>query len=141
MALRTTPQEYAEKWARRTSAAVPDYQKGVQRVSVAPGVAAVAKQEKLIANFAEAVSSGKWARNTQAVSLQDWKTAASEKGGQRLASGVQAAAPGLAQKAARFLADTEQVMDRVNAMPDVTLEDRIAKSAAYQRQRHDIAQS
>ena len=37
---KVTPQEFAEKWARRTQGATQDYIRGIDRVTEAPGVKA-----------------------------------------------------------------------------------------------------
>ena len=69
-----TPEEFAEKHARRLKAAVEDIRAGVERVTESPTAKAAAKQDKMIARLQEAVSSGKWAARLKAVPLEDWKS-------------------------------------------------------------------
>lgn len=130
---KVTAQEFAEKWARRTSGATADYTRGIQRVSVAPGQLAAAKEDKLVAGFNEAIQSGKWRERVAGVSLQEWKTKATEKGAGRIASGVAGASQDMARFGQELLAFEDQVQGEINAMPDLTLEDRIQRSVAWQR--------
>jgi hypothetical protein len=136
---RLTPEEYAQKWATRTAAATPEYQAGIQRVTQAPGQAAAAKEQKYQAGVQAAVTSGKWRRNVGAVSLQSWQESAMNKGAQRLASGAQAAQSKMAAAGARILPMIDAVKSEVDRMPDNTVEDRISKSAAFQRGLHKRA--
>ncbi len=130
---KVTPQEYAEKWARRTSAATEDYKKGVSRVTIAPGIQAAEKQEKLVQNFNQSVTDGTWARRVAGVSLQEWKEKAGNKGAGRIASGVQGAQAGQVRFATELLSAVDSAKATVDVMPDLTLEDRIQKSIAWQR--------
>ncbi|GAJ10427.1 unnamed protein product, partial [marine sediment metagenome] len=59
--VRVTPEQFVEKHARRTTAAIPDYVDGVNRVATAPGTEAAKKQAKMKANLLKAIDSGKWA--------------------------------------------------------------------------------
>jgi hypothetical protein len=133
---RLTPEEYAAKWAQRTSAATADYSAGIQRVQTAPGQQAAAKEQKYQAGVQAAVTSGKWRRNVAGVSLQQWQEAAMNKGAQRLATGAQAAQSKMAAAGARILPMIDQVAAEVARLPDTTVEDRINKSAAFQRGLH-----
>lgn len=138
---RVTPQEYAEKWGRRTSAATADYTKGVNRVTEAPGIKAASKVDKLMNNFIESITSGKWARAVAGVTLQEWKDAATQKGAGRIAAGVAGAQPKMAAFAQQLLSHIDSVKAEVDAMPDTTLDERIAKSAQFQRRMADFVRS
>lgn len=133
MALKVNAQQYAEKWARRLSQSTEDIRTGVERVTEAPGIAAARKEDKMLAGITEAVRSGKWARAVAGVSLEEWRTATLDKGIGRISQGVQSAIPKQVEMATRLLSAIETVKNRVDSMPDITLEDRIAKSAAFQR--------
>lgn len=89
MAIRLTPQESTQKWMNRTTAAVPEYVQGVNRVSTAPGEQAAAQADAYIAGVQAALN--KWKRNVASVSLADWKDRAANIGGPRIAAGVNAA--------------------------------------------------
>lgn len=133
---RLTAEEYAQKWATRMAAATSDYTAGIQRVTQAPGAAAAAKEQKYQAGVQAAVTSGKWRRKVGAVSLQDWQNAAVNKGASRLASGAQNAQSKMAAAGARILPIIDAARQAVSGMPDNTVEERINKSAAFQRELH-----
>src|SRR3989304_6264547 len=82
-----TAEEYAAKHATRLKASTEDIRRGIERVTVAPGALAVRQQDKLVQRFGESVSSGRWARATAAVPLQEWQSQAAGKGGGRVAAG------------------------------------------------------
>lgn len=132
--VRVTPTEFAEKHARRTIAAIPDYEAGVNRVTVAPGTQAAAKQKKMKANLVKAIDSGKWARRVAAVSLEDWKAAASVKGSGRIASGIEGANGKVLAFAEQVLPVLTRIKAEIDTMPDLTLEDGIARMTKQVRE-------
>lgn len=136
-----TAQEFAEKWQRRLSAAAPDIQKGINRVDVSPTEKAAAKQDKMLANVTAAVQSGKWANGLRRVSISDWKNAAINKGIPRLTQGVQGAAPKVSSFASQLLPFQDSLQGQVKAMPDLTLEDSIARMNAWVRGMSKFKQS
>ncbi len=125
-------QDVARKWSERTKNAGAAYKAGIEAVTESPMEKAAAKVDKYRAGVLDAVDSGKYQRNLRAVSVADWKASA-EKGSRRLADGVSAAQPKMADFLTSFLPYAESVASRVNAMPDNTLEERIAKSAENAR--------
>lgn len=122
------PRTGADKWARRTKAATADVAAGVDRVTEAPTQAALAKIDKMLAKFEEAVRSGKIERGLARVTLEDWKAAMKDIGVGRIASGVdnkgQAKMEAFAEE---FYPFVERVQEEINRMPDTTLEDGIAR--------------
>jgi len=130
---KVTAEQFVEKHNRRTKAALPDMRVGVERVTTAPGVAAAAKADKMEANLLEALHSGKWARRVAAVSVEDWKKAMVDKGVNRVAAGIDAAAPKVHQFAEQLLSHQSGLMSTVEAMPDLTLEDSIGRMTAWVR--------
>lgn len=131
---RLTPDEYAAKHAQRLKAATEDIRRGIARTSQAPGEAAVKQQDKLTTNFQQAVSSGRWAAATRAVSLQDWQQAATEKGIGRIAAGIDAAQARQVQMAGRLLAAVDSAAGKARALPSTTLEDNITRSSTFMRE-------
>lgn len=73
----------------------------------------------------------KYISRNQAVSLQDWKSAAAGKGAQRLASGATAAQPKMQSVFNNLFPYIGQVVGSLPARGD--LEQNIARSAAFQR--------
>lgn len=130
---RLNAREIAEKQVRNSQNAATDYVSGVKKVTESPMQKAKQKQDKLVQNFNQSVSSGKWAEGLDAVSLEDWRKMTETKGGQRYASGVKEAMPKTQAFLEEFLPFVEQVQQEVNAMPDMTLEDNINRMAANAR--------
>jgi len=131
--LRVTPGEFVEKHNRRTKAALEDLRRGVEAVTEAPGAKAAAKADKMRANLLEALDSGKWQRRVAAVGVDDWKRAMIEKGVNRVAGGLDGAREKVAQFAEQLLSHQASLKDKVDAMPDLTLEDSIARATEWIR--------
>mgnify|MGYP001565778324 CR=1 FL=1 len=129
-----TPEEYAAKHAQRLKGSTEDIRRGIERVTASPGAAAVKQQGKLVANFGEAVNSGRWARATGAVTTADWQSAAIGKGLGRIAAGIDAAQSKQVQMAGRLLAATDAAAAKVAGMPSTTLEDNIGRMTLYVRE-------
>lgn len=132
--IRVTPDQFVEKHARRTKAAVPDYKAGVDRVDEAPGIKAAQKQEKMLAKLTEAVTSGKWADRVSSVTLLEWKAAAKDKGANRISAGVDGAASKVRAFASQVIPELERIKGEVDNMDDLTLEDSLA------RMRHQVVE-
>jgi hypothetical protein len=128
-----TAAQYQEKHARRLKASIPDITTGVAAVTVAPGGLAAAKQAKMIDRLTASVTSGKWAAKVSAVTLADWKTATTNKGIPRISGGIDGAAAKVTAFATRLLPFETTLQSTVNALPDVTLEDSIARMTAWVR--------
>lgn len=126
-AIRVTPDEFVEKHARRTIAAIPDYKKGVMNVTEAPGIKAAEKADKMLAKLTEAVQSGKWGARVSAVTLPEWQEQATEKGAPRINAGVAGAASKVRAFASQLIPELERIKGEVDRMDDLTLEDSIAR--------------
>jgi len=120
-----TAAQVAAKWAQRAQGATQALQDGINNVSVAPGTAAAAKQDKMLANLTAAITSGKWAEKVSAVTLQQWKDAMLTKGVQRYGQGVSAAQPKMQNFMAKLLPYQANISAQVASMPDLTLQDNI----------------
>lgn len=104
-----SPQDIAAAWASRLGQSTDKISKGVAGVTVAPGMAAARQKEVWAANTV--ASKDKWATNVAGVSLQDWQTAMTGKGVQRIATGAQAAQG----KFADFMGQLLPHIDRVKS--------------------------
>lgn len=125
--------DISKKWNTRMKQSVPDIQRGIDALQEHPGQKAAAAQEKMLARLTESVQSGRWAKAVSAVSLADWKTKTKQKVAERMSGGVDAA---MAKRQAfdTWLVDNlNAVLPTISAMPNLTIEDAIARSAAYQR--------
>ncbi len=128
-----TPEEFQEKHARRLKAAVEDIRKGVDRMTVSPGEKAIQKKDKMQARFNEAMDSGKWEANLRKVTLEDWREKMKTVGISRIATGIDGAAAKVRDFAAKLLPHIDAGKAKIMRMPDVTLEDSIARSSAFIR--------
>lgn len=122
-----TPEQYQEKQARRLKEATEDMRAGIMRVSESPMKKAAEKEDKMLAGITNAVRTGKWKKGLNRVSLEDWKDKTANKGVDRVAAGIEAAAPKVIAFAQEFLPYLDSVAAEVNKMPDVTLQDSIAR--------------
>ena len=128
-----TADEFVEKHARRTKAALADMRAVGNRGTRAPGVAAAAKADKMRVNLIEALDSGKWARRVASVSVEDWKDAMINKGINRVAAGVDAAAGKTRAFAEQLLPHQAGLMSEIDQMPDLTIEDSIGRMTTWVR--------
>lgn len=122
---RLTPDQIAAKWQRNLSAAGPDITNGVNNVTVAPGTLAARNVDAWFANVTAAKD--KWARRVASVTLDDWKNSMLTVGVQRVQQGAQAKSGKVAAFASEFLPFLDRVTATTKSMPNVTLEDRIAR--------------
>lgn len=128
---RTTPQDAAKKWSDRLGSSTQLIQQGIQNVTVSPTQKAAAKQQKMLTNLTAAVNSGKWAAGLNRVSLSDWQNAAIQKGLPRIAQGALAAQPKMADFLQQLFTYQDSKMGAINAMPDTTLQENIARMVAW----------
>lgn len=129
-----TPEEYQEKHARRLKGSIEDISKGIDRVTVAPGVQAAKKADKMLANVTKAVQDGTWARRVAGVPLDVWKTKMKTKGLIRIAGGIDDAKDKVITFAAQLLPAIDAAQTKVKAMPDLTFEDNINRMVTMARE-------
>lgn len=128
-----TPQQYQEKQARRLKGSLEDMRLGVQGVTESPTAKAAAKQDKMLANLQESVSKGKWKAGLLRVSTEDWKQKMLEKGVGRVAAGIDASAEKVVDFASKFLPHLAAGVSAIEKMPDLSIEDSIARATAMIR--------
>jgi hypothetical protein len=129
---RVTPQEFAEKWARRTTQATEDYEHGIRRVQTPPGQQAAQQKALYLSRVQEKAET--WAQRTGAVSLAEWQGKAISKGKGRISQGVEGAKQDVASMATGLLTAVDAASAAARSKPKATLEDRIARSVEFQRQ-------
>lgn len=128
-----TPSQFQEKHARRLKASVEDVRAGIDRVTENPCEKAAAKQEKMLANLTRAVTDGKWAAGLKRVSLEEWKRKARDIGVNRIAAGIDGAKEKVIAFAEVLLPHIDRGQDKINSMPDVTLDDNINRMTTFIR--------
>lgn len=137
--VRMGPQEAMEKWAQRTAGATNEMAAGINRVTTAPGQLAAAKSQKWLAAVTQAEA--KFKRNVGRVTLDQWKRAALDVGVPRVASGVNAKKQKWGDFAAEFFPYLDQGIQRVQAMPDTTFENRVQRMVAMVTHTHGFQRS
>ena len=132
MPMKGTPASRAEKWARRTSAAGADWQAGVQAVTDAPGAKAAAQADAWQQRLSLPETKEKFRRGVGSVPLEEWKTKTAAASG-RFTGGATAAQDKMARHQQNVEAHMEAGLRQLNQMPNVTLEDRINRTAFWMR--------
>jgi hypothetical protein len=130
MPLRTDPTTAAADWAAGLSQSTAKITRGIDRVQQAPGAKAAAKADKWLSGVQQ--SKDKFARNVGAVTLNDWQTATKDAVG-RVAEGATRKQGKFAERIAPVFTHMAGVLNAVDNMPDTTLDQRINKSAEFQR--------
>ena len=134
-----TPQEAAEKWARNTKGATQDMQRGIQRVTEAPGIKAAEKADKMRAGVVAAIDDGTWAANVAAVPLAEWKDKMLNKGVGRVAAGVDGATGSQSDFYSQLFDHQEGIERELEGMPDLTLEDGINRAVHQMRRMSEFS--
>jgi len=136
-----TATEFQEKHARRLKASVEDVRRGIDRVTENPCEKAAGKQAKMLTNLTASVNSGKWAAGLKRVSLEDWKRKARDIGVNRIAAGIDGAKEKVVSFAEVLLPHIDRGLDKIKAMPDVTLDDNINRMTSFIRHMADMKRS
>ena len=129
-----SPAEFADKHAKRLKAASAEMRTGIERVTESPTAKAAAKQDKMRAKLLESIDNGTWAARLKGVTLEDWKSKMLNVGVGRVASGIDAAHDKVVDFATQLLPAVDAAKRKVEAMPDLTLEDNIARMSEYIRE-------
>lgn len=129
---KTDPNQVAETWKNRLSAATTEIQNGVNRVSTAPGQLAAAKADLWLSKLQ--ASAPKWRRNVAAVPLDTWKQKMLTVGVPRIAQGAAANEHKMQDFMTEFLPFVNGVAQKVKQMPKNTLEDSIARMTTQVRE-------
>lgn len=106
----------AQNWANRLGQSGQAITDGINRVQVAPGQAA-ARQKAVWVNNTTA-SANKWAANTAAVTVEEWRSAMIEKGVPRIGQGATAAIPKMQAFMAKALPYIESAVASLPARGD-----------------------
>lgn len=125
-----TAQQASAKYAAGASAGQAAYAAGVAATTKDPTALAVAAQAKLQANFLAALQSGRWARNLGAVGVNGWKAAVAAKAS-NYSTGIAAGEAKYATAYSNMLPQMQSLQAQIDAMPNVTIGDANARSAAW----------
>jgi hypothetical protein len=128
-----TGAQTAEKWGSHLKSASDSITAGVAAVTKAPTLSASEKQDKMRANIIKAIDDGRWKKGLLKVSLSDWQEAMTERGIPRIAAGVDGAQSDMGVFFDELAAFQAPLSAKIDKMPDVTLEDSIARMTAQVR--------
>lgn len=128
------PTAIATKWETAMQGAGPAYIAGIDGVTEAPGVKAAAASAKYLAGVQANVN--KFERNSLAVDLGTWKSAAKNKGAQRLGTGATEAKAKFGAFTQAFFTYLKNGQATINNMPTVTYEQRKQKAIAQMDYNH-----
>ena len=133
MAVKLTPEEFADKHARRLKGAIDDMRAGIERVDEAPGKKAAAKKAKWADRMSRTETHDKWAKRVGEVPLDSWKKKMTDKGLPRVAGGIDDARDKVVNFAEALIDHQNAGLKDIEKMPDLTLEDSIARAQAWIR--------
>lgn len=126
-------QTVAAKWVQRTSAAASDYGAGVAGTDKDPTALAIAAGPRYIANVTARFNDGTWANGLRKKGKQGWQAAVAAKGIQNFSTGVAAAETTVATAFGPLLAFEQNLVNQINAMPNVTDLDRENRMLSWVR--------
>lgn len=124
---KVTADEFVEKYTRRMKGALEDIRRGVDRVTEAPTKKAAEKVDKMRERWLRALEEGKIQRGLERVSLDEWKAKMKDKGISRIPAGVDGAKDKMRDFADKLLKHIDAGLQEIKNMPDVTIEDSIAR--------------
>lgn len=137
MAKLPSADEYTKRHAEGVRRNLDRVRSGIASVTESPTEKAAQNLDKMRDNFNAALDSGKTEAGLRRVSLSDWKERTSSKV-DRIPQGVDAASGKIRATAAELLSHIEAGQSAVERMPNRTLDDGIAKSAAFIRHMADF---
>lgn len=130
---RVTPEEYADDWASGLSGATAKIRRGIERVTVSPGVKAADAQDRFQAALLASIADGTWAAQLRKMTVDDWKASAINKGLTRIATGVTEAKPAQVETARKLLAAVDASVAEANRTPRGDLEANITRMNTFVR--------
>ncbi len=128
--------EVAQRWADSAGMAQSRYGEGVQATAKDPTALAIQQQSKLMTNFQQAVSSGRWARNLGRVGKTGWQAATLAKAA-NYGTGIAASKSKYETAIGPVLQVEASLQQQIASMPKATLADSIARMAAWATGLHN----
>lgn len=118
------------RWVAGAGQGQQRYVEGVQSTSVDVVGRAIAAQAKLVQNFTQAVTSGRWQRNLGEVGTAGWKSATVAKAA-NYGVGIAAGESKYASAMQTWLPRIMQASATVQAMPNATFQDSLNRMNQY----------
>lgn len=126
--------EFQEKWGANLKGSTARMAAQVDKVTTAPSAQAAAQQDKMLAKLTAKVQDGTWATNLKKYGLDQWKKDMKETGIPRISGGVDKAKEKVVVFAEKLLAFEGSLQGKIKTMPDLTLEDSIARAGKWIRE-------
>lgn len=132
---RMSPSEHAALWAQRFGGSAEKYKAGIAKVQGNPAQKAIAAQDRLLSNFTESVTSGRWANGLSKTTEASWKQAATEKGAPALATAARVAQ----EKVARAEATMGPIRDSIvsSLPPRGSIEENLERGRQQALKMHE----
>lgn len=128
-----TAQQTADQWSQGMSGATEKIKRGIQNVTESPTQKAANRSDAYLLGVQRAVANGKYRDGLMAVTLEDWKRAALDKGVGRIAGGAVAAKGKFADFMTQFLPHIQSGLQALASMPRGTLEENINRAVSMMR--------
>lgn len=122
------PAAVAQRWAQNLAAASQKITAGVNAVTQSPTQLAAQAAQTWLARLNDPRTLAKFQKNLNKVTLQQWQTAMTQKGIPRISQGAQQALPKFQTFMTAWLPYEAQGAAQVRAMPNLTLQDAIARA-------------
>ena len=129
-----TPAEAAELWVAGAKAKKARYEKGVKTTAKGAVSGAIAKEDKFKASMQNVIDNDLHLKGLERSSDPEWRSA-TIAALNKWPSGIEGSKEKMQKVLADILPATYAVRDEVLTMPDSTLDERIERSAEYQRKR------
>jgi hypothetical protein len=123
----------ADRWASRMAGSSEKIKAGIASVTVSPTAKAADAGQRWVDGVMRAFQSGKYANNLRAVTLDQWKSAATNKGIPRIAMGVNEAKPKFQNFMQKFLPHVAAGVQSLESMPRGDLNQNIERMVAMVR--------
>lgn len=125
-----------QRWVSGASQGQTRYTEGVQATQVDVVGRAINAQGKLLANFQQSVTSGRWANRLGAVGNAGWKSQTIAKAN-NYSTGISAGESKYQAAMQVWLPRTQQIAAGVQAMPNASFQDSINRMTAFATQMHN----
>ncbi len=125
--------DIVDNWSSRLSNSTTAITNGVKAVTEAPGAKAAKAKQAWVKAMTSAEVQGRWAEQVGKVTLSEWQSAMINKGIPNITTGVNNAKPKMAKFMTWLIAEENTLLSKINAMPDLTLNDRINRATAWMK--------
>ena len=136
-----TPSAAASKWKRNIQGATQEIKDGVMNTTKNPMELAADAQDKWFNRIQEAYNSGKFAARLRAVPIEKWRRNTIDIGIGRISAGAEKAEKDLEKFYGELFSFQQTIASELDGMPDVTLEDSIARMTHNTRRMAEFSRS